>query len=44
MLYGFFECWFNKKKTKTNASVATEGAWYHCRRTQKVNLKIKFNY
>ena len=41
MLYGFFECWFNKKRA--SASVATKGAWYHCRRIQKVNLKIKFN-
>ena len=25
-------------KKRASTSVATEGAWYHCRRTQKVNL------
>ena len=30
-------------KKEAVLSVATKGAWYHCRRTQIVSLKIKFN-
>ena len=32
------------KKKASASSVAMEDAWYHSRRTQKINLKIEINY
>ena len=37
----FLNVGLNQKRA--SASVATKSAWYHFKRTQKVNLKIKFN-